>query len=304
VNMFKTKEVENLLEDYGRFLRLEKGYSAHTQMAYVGDVRQFFATQEGVSTIARLKEIDISTVRLYLASIYQREMSKSTVVRKIAALRSFFSFLQRKGIIEMNPVENIQGPRLEKNVPSFLTVDEMFALLNADFGREETGLRDKAILELLYTSGIRLRELTGLNMEDIDFTEGVMKVRGKGKKERLVPIGKPAMDALKAYLEESGKIEETGEKPLFVGLNGKRINPRTVEKIVDKYARLCGVKKISPHVFRHSFATHLLSMGADLRVIQELLGHESLSTTQRYTTVDVARLMEIYDRAHPRAKGV
>jgi len=302
--MFKTKEVENLLEDYGRFLRLEKGYSAHTQMAYVGDVRQFFATQEGVSTIARLKEIDISTVRLYLASIYQREMSKSTVVRKIAALRSFFSFLQRKGIIEMNPVENIQGPRLEKNVPSFLTVDEMFALLNADFGREETGLRDKAILELLYTSGIRLRELTGLNMEDIDFTEGVMKVRGKGKKERLVPIGKPAMDALKAYLEESGKIEETGEKPLFVGLNGKRINPRTVEKIVDKYARLCGVKKISPHVFRHSFATHLLSMGADLRVIQELLGHESLSTTQRYTTVDVARLMEIYDRAHPRAKGV
>jgi integrase/recombinase XerC len=302
--MFKTKEVENLLEDYGRFLRLEKGYSAHTQMAYVGDVRQFFATQEGVSTIARLKEIDISTVRLYLASIYQREMSKSTVVRKIAALRSFFSFLQRKGIIEMNPVENIQGPRLEKNVPSFLTVDEMFALLNADFGREETGLRDKAILELLYTSGIRLRELTGLNMEDIDFTEGVMKVRGKGKKERLVPIGKPAMDALKAYLEESGKIEETGEKPLFVGLNGKRINPRTVEKIVDKYARLRGVKKISPHVFRHSFATHLLSMGADLRVIQELLGHESLSTTQRYTTVDVARLMEIYDRAHPRAKGV
>jgi len=305
-----TEALEALIEEYGRFLTLEKGYSAHTRLAYVGDVRQFvrFLAEEihkGKEVeVAHLQAVDLTCVRYYLAFTYQQKMSKATMVRKIAALRSFFSFLLKKGLIEANPADGIQGPRLERPVPSFLSVDEMFTLLNAAFEQDKMGLRDRAMMEVLYTSGIRLRELTGLNLEDLDLTEGIMKIRGKGKKERLVPLGRPAISALQAYLEETGRTGEKGEAPVFLGANGKRISPRTVEKVVDKYARLCGVKKVSPHVFRHSFATHLLGMGADLRVIQELLGHESLSTTQRYTTVDVARLMEIYDQAHPRAKGV
>ncbi|MCX7982121.1 MAG: tyrosine recombinase XerC [Syntrophales bacterium] len=305
-----TAELENLIKQYEQFIALEKGYSSHTQMAYVRDVGQFlqFLKEEicegrevGVS---HLKRVDLACLRYYLAFIYKKRMAKASVVRKIAALRSFFSFLVQRGVVETNPTQDLQGPRLERGVPSFLSVDEMFTLLGVAFDDEKNGARDRAILELLYTSGIRLRELTGLNLEDVDLDEGVMKVRGKGKKERLVPLGRPAVNAMKTYLEETGRRGVRGALPVFLGSKGQRISPRTVQKVVDKYARLCGVKKISPHVFRHSFATHLLSMGADLRVIQELLGHESLSTTQRYTTVDVGRLMEIYDKAHPRAKGV
>lgn len=304
------EELETLIEEYARFLDLERGYSRHTQLAYVRDVRQFFRflteeIHEGKDVSgSHLREVDITVLRYYLAYIYRNRTAKASIVRKIAALRSFFSFLLKRGLIKTNPAEGLQGPRLEKGIPAFLSVDEMFNLLGAIFEKEKTGTRDRAILEVLYSSGIRLRELTGLNLEDVDLVEGVMKIRGKGKKERLVPLGSPALEALEKYLTETGRKGEKGGGAVFLGSNGRRINPRTVEKVVDKYARLCGVKKISPHVFRHSFATHLLGMGADLRVIQELLGHESLSTTQRYTTVDIARLMEIYDKAHPRAKGV
>lgn len=302
-------EWAHLIDNYGRYLELEKGYSPHTRAAYTTDVRQFFTfleeerAKDGKATKDLIHLVDLFILRFYLSHIHQKRMSKATVMRKVAALRSFFSYLAREGIVAANPVEGIQSPRQEKPVPSFLSVDEMFSLLDTPFDEEEKGNRDRAILELLYTSGIRLRELTALNMEDVDLKEGIMRVRGKGKKERLVPIGLPAREAIKAYLKETAREGETGATPLFIGREGRRINPRTVERIVDKYARRSGVRKISPHVFRHSFATHLLGMGADLRVIQELLGHESLSTTQRYTSVDVARLMDIYDRAHPRAKG-
>ena len=201
----------------------------------------------------------------------------------------------------------IQAPRCEIHLPSLLSVDEVFDVLGVEFNAEANGLRDCAILELLYSTGIRLRELTGLNMEDMNLDEAILRIRGKGKKERLVPVGKPAQEALKKYVIGSKTkldISHPKDVPVFMGRQRERIHPRTVERIVDKYAALCGIrKKISPHAFRHSFATHLLGMGADLRTIQELLGHESLSTTQRYTSVSVERLMEVYDQAHPRARG-
>jgi len=299
-----------VLEDFGRHLELKKGYSPHTRSAYITDVRQFFAfaaaeyEREGISTLAvLLPRLDLFIIRLYLADIYRQGRSKATITRKIAALRTFFSYLMKEGHLTINPTEGVQGPRYERPIPIFLSVDEMFALLEMPQETEDTGTRDRAIMELLYTSGIRLRELTALNMEDLDLQERVMRVKGKGKKERLVPIGLPACKAIRDYLEETARSSEKGATPLFIGRQGKRINPRTVERIVDKYTQRSGMRKVSPHAFRHSFATHLLGMGADLRVIQELLGHESLSTTQRYTNVDIAHLMDIYDRAHPRAKG-
>jgi integrase/recombinase XerC len=195
----------------------------------------------------------------------------------------------------------------EKHIPAFLSVDEILAVLNIEFKDDLLGARDRALMELFYSSGIRLGELTGLNVGDISFSQGLLKVRGKGKKERIVPVGGPALSAIQSYLKilagvSANRVIQDG--PLFVNSRGGRLTSRSVARIVDKVVRISGIsRKISPHALRHSFATHLMNAGADLRAIQELLGHESLSTTQKYTSVGIDRLMEVYDNAHPRARG-
>jgi len=248
-------------------------------------------------------------VRTFLASLYRGKTKKVTISRKVASLRAFFTFLLREGVVRYNPAQMVQAPKTDKYLPSFLSIDEVFSLLKVKFEPGVSGLRDRAIIEFLYSAGVRVSELTGLNVADVDFSGGLAKVRGKGRKERIVPIGGPALSALRVYIDgrtETGKnrTEVNRELPLFLNRAGSRLTPRSVRRIIDKYITLSGVgKKISPHALRHTFATHLMDAGADLRVIQELLGHESLSTTQKYTSVSVTRLMEVYDKSHPRARG-
>jgi integrase/recombinase XerC len=213
--------------------------------------------------------------------------------------------------VAVNPAELIQLPRCEKYIPVVLSADEMLALLQVKFAEDAAGCRDRAMIELFYSAGIRLSELTGLNLEDVRLQEGLVKVRGKGRKERIVPFGKPALQALETYLQKRRGLlrkradgQGKNEEALFLSMRGKRMNPRGVARVVERVVRQSGIgRKISPHTLRHTFATHLLDAGADLRSIQEMLGHKSLSTTQKYTSVSVSRLMEIYDRAHPRAGG-
>jgi site-specific recombinase XerD len=222
----------------------------------------------------------------------------------LAAIRSFFQFGVKKKWIAENPARVVATPRQETHVPSFLSEEEMTHLLDIPPSKKPLDLRDKAILELLYASGIRVSELVGINPEDVNLEERLVRVRGKGKKERLVPFGRMAGERLAAYLKvRSGLVQDrVGEKGLFLNYQGRRITPRSIERMVDKYIRLTAVKrKISPHSLRHSFASHLLSRGADLRVIQELLGHESLATTQKYTHLDLGRLMDVYRKSHPRS---
>ena len=254
-------------------------------------------------------EIEPPLIRAYLGDLYRQRVKKTTVMRKIASLRAFFRFLLREGVIGFNPAELVQTPRLEKHIPTVLPVEEVFSLVSVEFPGTPFGARDRAILELLYSSGVRVNELARLNLDDMDLAQGVLKVRGKGKKERVVPVGGPAIDAIKKYIEKRSEILKKGglkndsEFPVFIGSRGTRITTRSVGRIVDRYVSLSGIhKKISPHTLRHTFATHLMEGGADLRVIQELLGHESLSTTQRYTSMSAKRLMDVYDRAHPKAK--
>jgi integrase/recombinase XerC len=255
-------------------------------------------------------DIDYMVIRAFLGSLYRERLKKITISRKVSALRTFFDYLQRKGKLKVNPAEMVQAPKTEKYIPAFLSVDEMFTLLNAKGRSDAIGIRDRAIIELFYSSGIRLSELVGLNMRDIDYKQGLMKVRGKGKKERIVPVGDQAIVAVRAYLEKRCEISRTIVKndydgPIFISRIGTRLSTRSVARILDKLVLSSGLgRKISPHTLRHTFATHMMEAGADLRAIQEFLGHESLSTTQKYTSVSVGRLMEVYDKAHPKAGGV
>jgi integrase/recombinase XerC len=214
--------------------------------------------------------------------------------------------LLRTGKINSNPAEMVQTPKVEKYMPTFLSVDEVFQLLNAQGDNSVSGLRDHAMLELFYSSGLRLSELAGLNVTDFDFGQALVKLRGKGKKERIVPVGKQALQAIDDYIKKTAEVRKKYEdnifkNPLFLNTRGERITPRSIARIVDAKMVKSGIgRKISPHALRHSFATHLLNAGADLRSIQEMLGHESLSTTQKYTAVNINRMMEVYDKAHPR----
>ena len=248
-------------------------------------------------------------IRSFLASLYKEKLRKVTVSRKVAALRSFYRYLLREGKVRLNPAELLQLPRCEKYIPVVLSVDEILSLLRVNFPEDAAGLRDRAIIELFYSAGIRLSELTGLNIADVDFAGGLIRVRGKGRKERIVPVGTPAFQALGLYLDRRAELAAKGrqtgsDEPIFLGSRGMRMNPRGVARVVERVVRESGIgRTISPHALRHTFATHLLDAGADLRSIQEMLGHRSLSTTQKYTTVSVSRLMEVYDRSHPRAGG-
>jgi integrase/recombinase XerC len=326
------------IQEFDRYMAVEKNLSDQTRKAYMSDLRQYqaFIERNGASGggIDRIPQggdsgerldgisvegapgevndgipVDQTLIRSFLASLYRAKLRKVTISRKMAALRSFYRYLLREGKIRFNPAELLQTPRCEKYIPAVLSVDEMLSLLGVNFPETAEGLRDRAMLELFYSAGIRLSELTGLNIADCDFAGGLIKVRGKGRKERIVPVGTPAFEAVGAYLKRRGELArkrpQTGiQEPLFLSSRGMRMNPRGVARVVERVVCASGIgRKISPHVLRHTFATHLLDAGADLRSIQEMLGHQSLSTTQKYTTVSVNRLMEVYDRAHPRAGG-
>ena len=282
------------------YLEVERNVSPHTTAAYRRDLEQFrlFMAYEKSEDIGA-DDVDHLLLRRYMASLAGK-IKKSSMGRKLAAVRSFYRFLIRRGIISKNPAELIATPKKEKRLPFHLNIDEATALMEAPNEDSRYRQRDRAILETLYSSGLRVSELTGLNMEDLDLNGGMLRVMGKGGKERVTPLGVKAMAAIREYLSERG--QPSGNAPLFLNTRGDRINRRSVSRIIDAYAHnIAAFKSISPHTLRHTFATHMLEGGADLRAIQELLGHASLSTTQKYTHVDLNHLMEVYDKAHPKA---
>jgi integrase/recombinase XerC len=295
--------VREHVERFIRHLEL-RGASPHTVRAYRKDLSLFF---EGTGDAAPgpaatgPAAIEMTDVRLFLASQINSGRKKSTAGRRLASLRSFFKFLNREGFSEANPAKLVPTPKTPKRLPRFLTVDEVFSLVEKPDGSGFMQARDRAMLELLYSSGLRVSELSGLDIGSLNAAEGLVKVMGKGKKERIVPVGGKALEALGAYIVERHRMRKEG-KALFVNRNGARLSERTVRRTVAKYSRMLAMAgKVSPHTLRHTFATHLLQSGADLRVIQELLGHASLSTTQKYTHLDITHLMDVYDRAHPMA---
>lgn len=301
----------NIIQDFQSYLEVEKNVSAHTCIAYLADIREFNSFLLDNNFIKNQDEIinaEPETIREYLSCLYRRKVKKVTVNRKVSSLRAFYKYVLRTGKINHNPAEMIQTLKTEKHMPAFLSVDEMFELLKTRDDNSVLSLRNRAMLEVFYSSGLRLSELAGLNLIDLDVNQKLVKVRGKGRKERIVPIGVPALTAVKEYLEKVVQIRKDADadvfnKPLFVNARGRRITTRSIARIVNEVTGKSGIgRKISPHALRHSFATHLLNAGADLRSIQELLGHESLSTTQKYTAVNINRMIEVYDKAHPRTK--
>lgn len=288
------------VEDFLNFLKTEKGASEHTTKNYGIDLREFTKFLESKELTA-LTYLDI---RSFLAFLKTREYSKSSISRKLACLRSFFKYLARENILAQNPAAGIATPKKEKRLPSFLNPEEINQLLEAPAKNCWEEKRDKAILEMLYSSGLRVSELVGLNHDDLDFFGGLVRVRGKGKKERIVPVGQVALNGLRAYLDAKSPKEVANaiKKPLFISRIGTRLTDRSIRRMILKYVKRTGMgKEISPHTFRHSFATHMLDRGADLRSVQELLGHANLSTTQIYTHVTTQRLKDAYTTAHPRA---
>ncbi|MFN3480919.1 MAG: tyrosine recombinase XerC [Thermodesulfovibrionales bacterium] len=297
LNLHTTTSMKEYIDKFIRYLEIERGFSHHTLRAYKKDLEVFSEFVE--SQPEKIEPID---VRGFIAEQINSGLNKTSAGRRLAAVRSFFRFLHREGYIKSNPAKVVSTPKRPKMLPKFLTVDDVFSLIEKPEGIGFMVARDKAILELLYSSGIRVSELSGLDMGDIDLREGLVKVRGKGRKERIVPVGSKAIEAIRSYLVERMLLKKR-EKALFLNRNGSRITERSIRRIVVKYARMVLIDgRIGPHTLRHTFATHLLQAGADLRTIQELLGHSSLSTTQKYTHLDVTHLMEVYDKTHPLAR--
>jgi integrase/recombinase XerC len=288
------------------YLRDERASSARTVEAYGRDLGQlgaFLRERSGVER-ATLGEVDLYVLRGWLAAL-ARASGASTVARKVAAVRSFFRFLERRGWVESNPAAELETPKVRRPLPTFLSVEEAHEVVEVAGASTAEGARDRALLELLYGSGVRVGELAGLDLGDVDASRGLVRVRGKGDKERLVPAGPPALAALGAWLGRRGELTRPGRptRALFLGARGRRLGVRRVQEIVRRYGALgAGRPDLHPHALRHTCATHLLEGGADLRAIQEILGHASLSTTQRYTHVSVDALVRVYDRAHPFAR--
>lgn len=290
------------IKKFLRYLEIERNVSSHTLRAYKGDLKDFSEYCN-----ADPGKIDMIDIRGFVSEQIIEGKAKTTVSRRLATLRSFFSYLYREGDIKINQARLVPTPKAQKHLPNFLSVDDAFDLVQSPEGIGFIPARDRAILELLYSSGLRVSEAVGLNIEDLNTREGLVKVRGKGKKERIVPVGAKALDALNSYLIErrlfkKNKFLYDRGAALFLNRTGTRLTDRQVRRIVIKFARLTGIDgQIGPHTLRHTFATHLLMEGADLRVIQELLGHSSLSTTQKYTHLDIGHLIDVYDKAHPLA---
>src|SRR5688572_3945160 len=306
--------MEKLIEQFLEHLRYERNVSAHTLRNYASDLQQFIdflAPADAAGNrreLPEISEIDHLTIREWMAELHNAQKTKASIARKLAALRTFFQFLVREGLVELNPAKLVSTPRLEKKLPVHLSIEEAIKFIETLDLETDLGKRDRAILELMYATGVRVAELTMLNLGHIDFKSRLIRVTGKRRKERIVPFGDPALDALKNYLDvrdgllDVAPVSEREPEALFLNYQGTRITTRSVGRMVEKYIRLCaGRYDISPHALRHSFATHLLDSGADLRDIQELLGHARLSTTQIYTHVSMEKLIEVYDKAHPKA---
>jgi integrase/recombinase XerC len=288
-------------EAFLRHLERERNASPHTIRAYGEDLQQFSSYLEDVlGRKPRPEDADRLLIRGFLAELHRRGLKKSSSARKLAGLRTFFRFLCREGRLDRNPARALQSPRLEKRIPSPLDEDEVDALLDVS-GDDPVSLRSRAILELLYATGVRCAELVGLDVGEVDLEARMVRVLGKGSKERIVLFGGRARDALRAWLGARARLRPKTDA-VFVSLRGRRLSDRSVRALLSRRVRQVAlVRKCSPHTLRHSFATHLLARGADLRAIQELLGHSSLSTTQRYTHVDTRQLLEVYKKTHPRA---
>lgn len=295
------------VQEFLDHLRNERRLSPHTVRAYAGDLRRFAEFLGGEQELLDGR-VDRSALRRFLGELHARGYRKTSIARTLACLRTFYEYYLRSERIEVNPVRPIPTPRLERKLPRFLEEEEVRRLLEegsagGDFGT----LRNRALLEVLYGGGLRVSEAVGLEVGDVDLSEGTARVRGKGGKERLTPLGSAAARALAAYLPERDarlvEVGRAGEAALFINRNGSRLNVRSVRRILERRTAETGIRtRVTPHTLRHSFATHLLNRGADLRSVQELLGHENLATTQIYTHVTVRRLKEVYDRAHPRAR--
>jgi integrase/recombinase XerC len=295
--------MDHWIARFDKHLAVERNVSAHTRRAYGQDLaafRRFLSEELKWAADGMLERIDNLVLRRYLAALHKQN-KKSTIGRKLAALRTFFRYLVREGVLKSNPGELVATPKQEKYLPRTLSVDESFALMEQGSEAGLLALRDRAIVETLYSCGLRVSELTGLNVDSVDLREGLVRVLGKGRKERIVPVGSKAKESLDEYLAARGNPAD-GE-PLFLNHRGGRLPPRSVERNLKVRLLKAGIlKNATPHALRHSFATHLLDGGADLRAIQELLGHASLSTTQKYTQVSVDHLMHTYDQAHPRSR--
>lgn len=276
------------------YLEDVKNYSQHTVLNYRIDLDGFFDFLGGTA----IKDVDYQVLRRYVAHIRSQNLKPKSVARKLSAVRSFFKYLHREGVVERNPAKLLITPKLDKKLPMFLSKEEMTTLIETPQEDKASGLRDKAIFETLYSTGIRVSELVGLNENSVDMIGNVIRVMGKGKKERIVPIGEPAIEAIRAYCA----VRPRTSQALFLNKNGQRLTTRSICNIINKYIQRTSIlKKVSPHSLRHSFATHLLNRGADLRSVQELLGHQNLSTTQIYTHLTTEKLKSVYDQAHPRA---
>lgn len=290
--------LKRLIQKFLHRLEYASNYSAHTLKAYREDLRQHLEFLESNGT-TRPGDVTPVQLRKFVVGLRSRGYKNITLSRKIATVRSFYKFLCKEGVIKHNPANILRSQKKERRLPRFLSVKEMESLLNTTTADNLQARRDRAILETLYSTGIRVSELVGLNVEDVDTVSELIKVRGKGKKERIVPVGSHALEALKVYIVSRGKKDEVA---LFLNKSGKRLSVRSISRILDKYMKLADIRqKPSPHILRHSFATHLLDRGADLRAVQELLGHANLSSTQVYTHVTTERLRRVYNKSHPRA---
>lgn len=305
-------QIERLIHSFIEAIASEKGYSDHTCRAYQRDLQEFFAftnnhgdpgTTAGDVRAASVDQLDHLAIRNYLGFLH-RKNKKSTVARKLSTIRSFCKFLVKRGILNDNPADAVHTPKQEKPIPVYLSVDQIFSLLDSIQSDTLLSLRNRAIFETLYSSGMRVSELAQLNNNDIDPLQATATVLGKGNRQRLVPLGKMALKAIDHYrqrLQREKNLSANATGPLFLNKNLGRLTPRSIARILNQLVDACGLLvPVSPHALRHTFATHMLDAGADLRVVQELLGHKSLSTTQKYTHVSIDRLMQTYDRAHPR----
>ncbi len=303
--------MQNAINTFVQSLAVEKGYSQHTCRAYRHDLEEFSAYFMQISgrrsrqdrNAVTIEHVDAMAIRGFLGVLHKKN-TKRTVARKLSALRSFFNYFVKQGKLADNPAAMILTPKQDKTIPVYLPVDEMFRLLDSIHGDGLLALRNRAIFETLYSCGIRVSELVAMDNKDVEADAGVIRVMGKGAKQRIVPVGQTALAAIERYRQRlqvaTGKAPKP-DKALFLNKNNGRLSARSVRRILDKFVRASGLlKPVSPHAMRHSFATHLLDAGANLRIVQELLGHKSLSTTQKYTHVSIDRLMEAYDRAHPR----
>ena len=290
-----------------RYLAMERNAAELTVKSYREDLTalmDYLAEADG--SLPEPNQITTADLRGYVAALHEAGYARSSIARRLASLRSFFRFAQREGLVEHNPAKPLRNPRRARKLPHFLTTEEINRLLTAPRADTPLGIRDRAILETIYSAGLRVSEVVGLNLEDLDLEEGVVRVRGKGRRERLAPLGRYAVQALKRYLPKRiphDSLPSGGAAPVFLNRFGKRLTTRSVARMLEKYIQQVGLDtRTSPHTLRHSFATHLLDGGADIRSVQELLGHQSLVTTQIYTHLSTAGLRRAYEAAHPRAR--